>query len=70
MNITAVERTRDLGFEGDTVVVSSPLVPNPTQVGYAWQSNPAATLFKGAGLAAEPFRTDYWAGKTEGVRPY
>jgi sialate O-acetylesterase len=60
----------DARIEGDTVVVSSPSVPNPTQVRYAWQSNPAATLFNGAGLPAAPFRTDNWPGKTEGARPY
>jgi len=60
----------DARIEGDTVVVSSPSVANPTQVRYAWQSNPAATLFNGAGLPAAPFRTDNWPGKTEGVRPY
>ena len=40
----------DARIEGDTIVVSSPSVPNPTQIRYAWQSNPAATLFNGAGL--------------------
>jgi sialate O-acetylesterase len=60
----------DARIEGDTVVVSSPSVPNPTQVRYAWQSNPSATLFNGAGLPAAPFRTDTWPGKTEGARPY
>lgn len=60
----------EVRIEGDTVVVSSPAVPNPTQVRYAWQSNPAATLFNGAGLPAAPFRTDTWPGKTEGARPY
>ena len=60
----------DARIEGNSVVVSSPSVPNPTQVRYAWQSNPAATLFNGAGLPAAPFRTDNWPGKTEGHRPY
>lgn len=60
----------DARIEGDTVMVSSPSVPNPTQVRYAWQSNPAATLFNGAGLPAAPFRTDTWPTKTEGQRPY
>jgi len=60
----------DTRIEGDTVVVSSPSVPNPTQVRYAWQSNPVATLFNGAGLPAAPFRTDHWPGKTESHRPY
>ena len=45
-------------IEGDTIVVSSPEVPNPAYVRYAWQSNPQATLFNGAGLPAVPFRTD------------
>jgi sialate O-acetylesterase len=60
----------DARIDGDTVVVSSPSVPNPTQVRYAWQSNPAATLFNGAGLPAVPFRTDNWPGKKEAARPY
>jgi sialate O-acetylesterase len=60
----------DARIDGDNVVVSSSSVPNPTQVRYAWQSNPAATLYNGAGLPASPFRTDTWPGKTEGHRPY
>lgn len=60
----------DARIDGDTVIVSSPSVANPTQVRYAWQSNPAATLFNGAGLPAMPFRTDKWPGKTETARPY
>jgi sialate O-acetylesterase len=60
----------DAHIEGHTVVVSSPSVPNPKEVRYAWQSNPAATLFNGAGLPAAPFRTDTWPGITEGQRPY
>jgi hypothetical protein len=35
-----------------------------TAVRYAWQSNPQATLFNGAGLPATPFRTDDWPGAT------
>jgi len=60
----------DAHIEGDTVVVSSPSAPNPKEVRYAWQSNPAATLFNGAGLPAVPFRTDTWPGITESQRPY
>jgi sialate O-acetylesterase len=60
----------DARIDGDTIIVSSSSVPNPTQVRYAWQSNPAATLFNGAGLPAAPFRTDTWPGETEGHRPY
>ena len=60
----------DARIDGDTVIVTSPAVPNPRQVRYAWQSNPAATLFNGAGLPAAPFRTDNWPGKTDSARPY
>jgi len=60
----------DAHIIGDTVVVSSSALPDPKEVRYAWQSNPAATLFNGAGLPAPPFRTDRWPGITEGHRPY
>jgi sialate O-acetylesterase len=60
----------DAHVAGSTVVVSSPSVSNPKEVRYAWQSNPAATLFNGAGLPAAPFRTDTWTGMTEAHRPY
>ena len=43
---------------GETVVVSSSEVPNPVAARYAWQANPKATLFNGAGLPAIPFQTD------------
>ena len=57
-------------IEGNSVIVSSPSVPHPQEVRYAWQSNPPATLFNGAGLPAGPFRTDHWPLITEGARPY
>ncbi|MDE3199467.1 MAG: hypothetical protein KGN79_00995 [Acidobacteriota bacterium] len=57
-------------IEGDAVVVSSPDVPRPVQVRYAWQSNPEATLFNGAGLPAGPFRTDDWPLETQDHRSY
>jgi len=60
----------DAHIEGKTIVVSSPSVPNPKEVRYAWQSNPEATLFNGAGLPAGPFRTDSWPGVTDNARPY
>jgi sialate O-acetylesterase len=45
-------------IDGNSVLVSSPEVPNPVAVRYAWQGTPKATLFNGAGLPAMPFRTD------------
>jgi len=47
----------DAKIEGESVVVSSPEVPEPEAVRYAWQSFPTATLYNGAGLPAVPFRT-------------
>jgi len=60
----------DARIKGKTILVSSPSVPNPKEVRYAWQSNPTATLFNGAGLPAGPFRTDTWPGMTDSHRPY
>jgi sialate O-acetylesterase len=55
----------DAKIQGDSVIVSSPQVPEPRAARYAWQANPHATLFNGAGLPATPFRTDDWPGVTE-----
>ncbi len=52
-------------IEGNTVVVSSPDVPKPVAARYAWEANPPATLFDGAGLPAMPFRTDAWPLSTQ-----
>jgi len=46
-------------IERDRVIVSSPAVPTPAHVCYAWADNPAgANLFNGEGLPAAPFRID------------
>jgi len=52
-------------IEGDSVVVSSPEVPDPVAARYAWQANPLATLYNKAGLPAVPFRTDDWHESTQ-----
>jgi sialate O-acetylesterase len=52
-------------IDGETVIVSSPAVPKPVAVRYAWDSNPEASLFNGAGLPAVPFRSDDWPGITD-----
>ncbi len=41
----------------DTVVVSSPKVPAPASVRYAWSGFPECSLYNGAGLPAFPFDT-------------
>lgn len=48
----------DAKIDGNTVLVSSPDVPEPLMVRYAWDTNPEATLYNKAGLPAVPFRTD------------
>jgi sialate O-acetylesterase len=45
-------------IEGDTVKVSSPQVPAPVAVRYAWANSPRANLYNREGLPAGPFRTD------------
>ncbi len=43
----------------DTVLVSSPAVPTPTAVRYAWANVADGNLFNTAGLPASPFRSDH-----------
>ncbi|MBN1556932.1 MAG: sialate O-acetylesterase [Lentisphaerae bacterium] len=51
----------DAAIEGDTVVVSSPDVPEPVAVRYAYDTSPTGcNLYNRAGLPASPFRTDDW----------
>ena len=51
----------DAVLEGQDVMVSSPQVPNPEAVRYAWSGAfPWANLFNLDGLPAQPFRTDNW----------
>lgn len=57
-------------IEGDSVIVSSKDVPEPVAARYAWQANPEATLFNGAGLPAVPFRTDDWPESTRNAKPW
>ncbi len=47
----------DAKIEGNEIVVSSPHVPYPVAVRYAWANNPVCNLYNGAGLPASPFRT-------------
>ena len=55
-------------IEGETILVSSPRVPEPVAVRYGWASNPVGNLYNSAGLPASPFRTDDWPGVTFGVK--
>ncbi|HSY17417.1 MAG TPA: sialate O-acetylesterase [Candidatus Acidoferrales bacterium] len=60
----------DAKIDGDSVIVSSPQVTAPVAARYAWQANPEATLYNGAGLPAAPFRTDDWPGVTDEAKPW
>jgi hypothetical protein len=51
----------DAVIDGKTVVVSSPEVPNPVAIRYAYtMSGDACNLYNNEGLPASPFRTDDW----------
>jgi len=51
----------DAVIDGKTVVVSSPGVPKPVAVRYAFTMNPdGCNLYNNEGLPASPFRTDDW----------
>jgi sialate O-acetylesterase len=50
----------DAQIEGDTVVLSSPRVPDPVAVRYNWANNPIGNLYNKEGLPASLFRTDVW----------
>jgi len=56
-----IDPSTSSGLAGDSVVVSSPQVPQPVAVRYAWADNPdGCNLYNSAGLSASPFRTDDW----------
>lgn len=42
-------------IDGDKVIVSNDDIAEPIAVRYAWENNPTASLFNGAGLPASPF---------------
>ena len=52
-------------IEGDTLVVSSPMVEVPAAVRYGWEDACEPNLFNNDGLPASPFRTDDWPITTE-----
>lgn len=48
-------------IDGETIVVSSPDVPHPQAVRYAWGTTDEGNVRNGAGLPAPCFRTDTWS---------
>ena len=53
----------DADIRADKIIVSSPDVPEPVAVRYAWAMNPSRRnlLYNKEGFPASPFRTDDWA---------
>ncbi|MCL2710812.1 MAG: sialate O-acetylesterase [Planctomycetaceae bacterium] len=54
----------DARIVANRVEVSSPNVPHPVAVRYAWADNPVCNLYNSADLPAAPFRTDMFPGVT------
>jgi sialate O-acetylesterase len=54
-------------IDGTKLIVSSPEVPAPVALRYAWLDNPETNLVNAADLPASPFRTDDWAPILEPV---
>ena len=48
----------DARIADDTVVISSPSVPDPAAAAYGWAASPSVNLYNKEGLPAAPFRTD------------
>lgn len=61
-------------IDGDSVLVWSDQVKNPTAVRYGWATNPTLNLYNSAGFPASPFRSDDYpaaSGKAKYTgRPY
>ena len=45
-------------IEGDSIIVTSKDVPEPSELRYAFHGFPESSLYNTAGLPASPFRTD------------
>ncbi|MBW8039084.1 MAG: sialate O-acetylesterase [Planctomycetes bacterium] len=54
----------DAKIDGETVIISSNDVSEPTAVRYGWANNPVCNLYNKEDLPATPFRTDDWPGIT------
>ena len=59
----------DAKIDGNDVVVSSPDVPKPVAVRYAFANDPACNLYNKEGLPASPFRTDDWEAAAPAAAP-
>lgn len=55
-----VFRPAEVRLEGATLIITSPFVPNPIAIRYAWTNAPKASLYSATGLPLSPFRSDTW----------
>ncbi len=55
----------DAAIENNTIALTSPHVPKPIAVRFAWSETAAPNLVNAAGLPAIPFRTDDWPVQLE-----
>jgi len=62
-----VFHTAQARIEGNSVVISSPLVAKPVAVRFAYRAIPQPNFYNGAGLPATPFRTDNWPVETQNI---
>ncbi|MBN2211551.1 MAG: hypothetical protein JW709_09170 [Sedimentisphaerales bacterium] len=56
-------------IDDDTIVVSSPDVPHPVAVRFAFRNGPEPNFFNAEGLSASPFRSDNWPAETCKLAP-
>jgi sialate O-acetylesterase len=56
-------------ISGNTVIVTSPQVPEPVDVRFAWDEGATPNFFNKSGLPASPFRTDNPFSQTTVPRP-
>ncbi|MBO4455501.1 MAG: sialate O-acetylesterase [Bacteroidales bacterium] len=52
--------TAEVNWDGNTLLVRCPEVPNPVAVRYAWRNWMGANLAKSSGIPVPPFRSDNW----------
>jgi sialate O-acetylesterase len=60
----------DVKIDGDSLLLSSEKVQNPSSARYAWSNTAGASLFNGEGLPASSFRTDNSQWQTDGKWSY
>jgi sialate O-acetylesterase len=58
--VDRVYHVAEASLDGSSALLTSPRVPAPVAVRYAWADDPGANLENASGLPALPFRSDAW----------